>query len=40
MHLVLFHYNDLFQIIYDTCCIIVSYMYGIVYISSIFFHIL
>lgn len=37
LHLVLFHCNDIFQIIYYKCYIIVSYMYGIVHISFIFF---
>ena len=31
MHLVLFHCNDIFQMIYHKCYIIVSYMHGIVY---------
>ena len=37
MHLVLFHYNNTFRIIYHKCFIIVSYMYGTVYISFVFF---
>lgn len=40
MHLVLFHYNNTFRIIYHKCFIIVSYMYGTVYISSVFLYIL